>query len=258
MYLCGVDLGDKTDFTVVLVAEQFLEPRAAPRYEVCHLERLPLGSGYPEVLAHLHALFAPPPWSTRDGLLIDVGGVGLPVFQLIEAAGFAPVGIFSHRGVSVTRDGAVWHVPKRDLVAAAQVVLQTRRVQFDPRRPFVTEMVHELENYRMTQDPATGHESYAAWREKEHDDLVFAFSMVCWWGDKLARERVPADLDLARGLQGTQIPRRWGDGTPRPRANRQRLFPSTADAPPFDERGWQETLRAVGEGRLTPRSPHAP
>ena len=260
MYLCGVDLGDKLDYTAVVVVEQFLAPPGAPRYEVCHLERLPLGSGYPAVLAHLRTLFAPPPWSTRDGLLIDVTGVGLPVFQLIAAGGFAPVGIFSHRGAAVTRDGAVWHVPKRDLISAAAVVLQTPRVVFDPRLPIVPEMVHELESYRRTQDTMTGHESYAAWREKDHDNLVFSLAMVCWWGERLAADRVP-DLDLSRALDGTQMPRQWNDpmGSTRPRLGRQRVFGDTMPAsPPFDERSWDEAKRAVADGFPVPRSPHAP
>lgn len=260
MYLCGVDLGDKLDFTAVVVVEQFLEPPAAPRYEVCHLERLPLGSGYPAVLAHLRTLFTPPPWSTRDGLLVDVTGVGLPVFQLIEAGGFAPVGIFSHRGASVTQDGQVWHVPKRDLISAAEVAFQTERVLFDPRLPFVPEMVHELESYRRTQDTMTGHESYAAWREKDHDDLLFSLAMVCWWGAKLAAERVP-DVNLSLGLVGTQMPRRWRDpmATARPRLGRLRVFNDTMpDAPPFDEAGWEAAKRAVGDGLPVPRSPQAP
>ena len=227
---------------------------------MCHLERLPLGSGYPAVLAHLRALFTPPPWSTRDGLLVDVTGVGLPVFQLIAAGGFAPVGIFSHRGASVTRDGAVWHVPKRDLISAAEVALQTQRVVFDPRLPFVPEMVHELESYRRTQDTMTGHESYAAWREKDHDDLVFSLAMVCWWGELLART-LTSDLDLSRGLAGTQMPARWQDpqATPRPRLGRLRVFPgTTSDDPPFDQASWDAAKRAMGEGRPAPRSPHAP
>lgn len=28
------------------------------------------------------------------------------------------------------------------------------------------------------------HVSYAAWREQEHDDLVLAVALACWWGER--------------------------------------------------------------------------
>ena len=35
----------------------------------------------------------------------------------------------------------------------------------------------------MTIDPRTTHDSYAAWREQAHDDLVLAVALACWWGE---------------------------------------------------------------------------
>ncbi len=30
-------------------------------------------------------------------------------------------------------------------------------------------------------DPATAHDSYSHWREGDHDDLVLATAMACWF-----------------------------------------------------------------------------
>jgi hypothetical protein len=30
-------------------------------------------------------------------------------------------------------------------------------------------------------DPVTAHDSYSAWRERDHDDLVLATALCTWW-----------------------------------------------------------------------------
>jgi len=30
----------------------------------------------------------------------------------------------------------------------------------------------------------TGHESFMAWREQDHDDLLLALSLCTWWGEE--------------------------------------------------------------------------
>jgi hypothetical protein len=74
------------------------------RYVCCHLERLPLPCRLPDVVAHVHGLFGPPPWSARDVLFVDVTGPGNPVLHAISQTGVAPLGIFAHRGAEAT-----WH-----------------------------------------------------------------------------------------------------------------------------------------------------
>ena len=106
--------------------------------------------------------------------------------------------------------GANWRVPKRDLAGAVQVLLQHQRLRFAAALPFTPVLTQELLNFRVKIDPATAHDSYSAWREKDHDDLVLALALAAWWGERLAGDRVPA-VDLSRALQRTRTPRRWGD-----------------------------------------------
>jgi hypothetical protein len=109
--------------------------------------------------------------------------VGLPVYQHVQERGLHPYGVLLHGGSVTTRDGRIYRVPKRDVISAAQVGLQNGRIALDATLPFTDVLVHELHNYRMTIDPATAHDSYSAWRERDHDDLVLALAMVCWYGD---------------------------------------------------------------------------
>ena len=117
-----------------------------------------------------------------------------------------------------------------------------------------------LASYRGLHNQTTGHITYAAWHEKDHNYLVFCLEMVCWWGEWLARS-MTSDLDLSRAVDGMRIPSRWIDpqGTPRPRLGRLRVFNDTMpDAPPFDHRSFDEAKRGVAEGRPIPRSPQSP
>ena len=42
----------------------------------------------------------------------------------------------------------------------------------------------ELQNFKVKINIATGHDSYEAWREGDHDDLVLAVAMACWCGER--------------------------------------------------------------------------
>jgi hypothetical protein len=40
---------------------------------------------------------------------------------------------------------------------------------------------HAAEKVVFKVNLATGHDSYEAWREEAHDDLVLAVSLACWY-----------------------------------------------------------------------------
>jgi len=39
-------------------------------------------------------------------------------------------------------------------------------------------------NMRSKIDIKTGNDSYSAWRESDHDDLVLALALAAWWTQK--------------------------------------------------------------------------
>jgi hypothetical protein len=85
-------------------------------------------------------------------------------------------------GDSVTHENGVTRVPKRDLVSAAQVALQTGRLKIAADLPEAQTLVRELENFQMKISLDTAHDSYGAWREGAHDDLVLAVALALWCG----------------------------------------------------------------------------
>jgi hypothetical protein len=68
---------------------------------------------------------------------------------------------------------ADWRVPKRDLVGAAQIALQNRILEIARKLSMSEILVRELLNFRVKISDL-GHDTYNAWRESEHDDLVLA------------------------------------------------------------------------------------
>ena len=100
---------------------------------------------------------------------------------MLGQRGLEPIAITITGGDSVTYDHG-WRVPKRDLVGGVQVLLQTDRLKFSADIPAVPQLVQELLAFRVKIDPLTAHDSYGAWREGAHDDLVLAVAVTTWWG----------------------------------------------------------------------------
>ena len=85
----------------------------------------------------------------------------------------------------MTRIGIEYGVPKRDLVAVLQILLQSRRLQFAADIPKLNELKEELRNFHVKINPETAHEGYSAWRERDHDDMVLSVALAAWWGNYL-------------------------------------------------------------------------
>jgi hypothetical protein len=75
-----------------------------PIFQVGHLERVPLGTPYPGVVAHVGRLLTKLPGHPE--LVIDFTGVGRPVFDMFVYSGISPTGVLITGGTAETRDGA--------------------------------------------------------------------------------------------------------------------------------------------------------
>lgn len=104
-----------------------------------------------------------------------------------------------------------YRVPKRDLVGVVQLLLQTRRMRIAASLPEAATLRRELQAFRVTIDPATAHDSYAAWREADHDDLVLAVALACWYGERAPRAPVIPASAIAGGIarNANNRTRRW-------------------------------------------------
>jgi hypothetical protein len=179
----GVDLAQVSDYTAIAVAERLGAAREAA-YHVRHLERIERGTSYPLIVARVAELARAPAIAERATLVVDGTGVGRAVIDLLRAERLRPrlVPVTITAGLEASREGLYWHVPKRDLVAAVQVALQTRRLKVGPALPAAELLTRELEAFQIKLSPA-GHDSYGVWREGAHDDLVLAVALAVWAGE---------------------------------------------------------------------------
>ena len=164
----------------------------------------------PVIIRGLECTLARPPLLGKYMLLVDHTGCGRPVVDQIRHRGLECLAVSLHGGDSVSHVGSNYRVPKRDLAGAVQVTLQAQRLRLAEALALTPILTQELLNFRVKIDPATAHDSYSAWREKDHDDLVLALALAVWWGERLAGDRVPG-LDLRPGLDGLHTPRHWHD-----------------------------------------------
>ena len=107
-------------------------------------------------------------------------------------AGLPTVPIWITGGETVSRKGRIIRVPKRDLVSVLQVMFQTGRLKIATSLPLGPVLVDELMNFRAKITPA-GNDTYEAWRERDHDDLVLALAIAAWYAER-SRHRTHTDL----------------------------------------------------------------
>ena len=179
-FYSGLDLGQSQDHTALAVVERATVPdperagQTAYRFDVRHLHRWPLGTSYPSIVADVRALYAGAPLGGST-LVIDETGVGKAVVDMFRAAGIGatlrPYSITS--GAALTGDT----VAKKHLIAGVQAPLCSGRLRFAQGLGLTPALAQELETYRV-RVTADRNETFASWRERDHDDLVLALALA--------------------------------------------------------------------------------
>jgi hypothetical protein len=68
-------------------------------------------------------------------------------------------------------------------VSNLQVLFQAGRLRVAEGLPEARTLINELINFRV-KITANAHDTYEAWREGTHDDLVLAVALACWYGER--------------------------------------------------------------------------
>lgn len=202
-YFAGLDLGQARDYSALAIAEA--QGNGQDRiYSIRHLQRWPLQTSYPTICAEATDLFKREPLKGAP-LIADATGVGRPVIDLLghSISAFQLHAVTITGGHTETKDepGGVtyWNVPKRVLVSTVQVLLQTQRLKIAPGLPEAGTLTRELQNFQV-KITDSAHDSYGAWREGSHDDLVLAVALACWAARHAAFVRTPLPRELIAGF----------------------------------------------------------
>ncbi len=187
-FIMGLDLGQAQDYTTLGILERDGSFKGDREYQLRHLDRFPLGTSYPAITEKVKQLMEKEPLRGHVLMVVDATGVGLPVIDLLKQEGLSPIGITITGGHKAEGGGYNYHVPKRDLVTNLQVLSQSGRLKIAESLPLARTFVNELLNFKVKIN-TRGHDSYEAWREGVHDDLVLAVSLAAWYGQHQVRWR---------------------------------------------------------------------
>jgi hypothetical protein len=113
--------------------------------------------------------------------------VGRSVFDLfrdgVSAGGF--VGVTINAAHATLPDGlGGFLVPKKDLVATLQLLLQEQRLKVSHSLERAPTLVVELQQFKLKTVTLKPEETIE-WRERPHDDLVLAVAIGAWWANRL-------------------------------------------------------------------------
>lgn len=184
-YFIGLDLGQTQDYTALAVLER-TGVAAQAQYSVRHLQRFPLGTPYTAIVPAVARLASDPSLSGNVTLVVDQTGVGRPLVEMLMREpgipSLVPVTITGGHAVTIAADGSR-HVPKKELVTCLQLLLQGRRLKIARGLPDAEVLTQELMNFRI-KITAAANETYGAWREGQHDDLVLAVALACWSAER--------------------------------------------------------------------------
>ena len=191
-FIISVDLGFAAEPTALAVVEPasryFYDPPHSTdighenSFAVVHLERFPPGTGYPAIVERVREICKDKAKIPEHDLLLNITAVGRPLFQL-----FRDNKLFVRPFVILNGSAEKWAgpgraIPKKNLVSTTQIILQSKRLRVAPKLELGKSLFDDLLAFRMNPPRIT--DPIEAMRENPNDDLVFAVSLACWWGER--------------------------------------------------------------------------
>jgi hypothetical protein len=184
-FFIGVDLGQSNDPTAIAMVRRIRFERPGrddekpPTFQVGHLERVPLNTPYPAIIARTQWLLTHRTCAGNVDLAIDMTGVGRPVADLYRQYGIEFTGVVITGGNAETNpEPNIFHVPKLILISHLQALLHEGRLQIQKDLGEADTLVRELQDFRVRYSDS-GHMTFNA-REGKHDDLVLALAIAVW------------------------------------------------------------------------------
>jgi hypothetical protein len=212
----ALDFGPPGEFTALAIVEYTDdECEAHDRiYSIRHLHRYPIGTPYTTIVPDVAK-------NIRKGIkgqvtfVVDQTGVGHALGDMLARVvddEITRVAISAGHASTYAPDGTRL-IPKMELVTCLQLLLQGRRLRVAQTLPFASLLVAELQNFR-TKVVAVSDDPLVAWREGQHDDLVFAVALACHQA-----ERCPPWVEVRAGcgalpawMEGREFSTGWQPG----------------------------------------------
>lgn len=221
-YIVTVDLAKKRDFVALFVmkrtpvivqgSKSLRSPTRVVNFlDVVHIDKFQ-NIPYPQVSRIICTRMGHTSLSNNADLLVDGTGVGAAVVDQMREDGLTPLSIITTGGGKVTEvhdqfgstfgspgDSRLhpvmsvkeYHVPKPDLIAAGQRILQQERVRVAPGVPWEAEFKAQMIGFKGQLNEGARILKAEAEFERVHDDLVSCLLMGAWWFTREDVEEIP-------------------------------------------------------------------
>jgi len=181
-YIISLDPAQLHDFSALGVLEKI-----DTTYRILslkHRQHLP----YTEIVEWAKKVFLNPKFSkavtSPPVFVLDIGGVGMAIKDMMTAAGVATIGIQYTGGEAVSRAGSNWHVSKSFIVGKFLAAWDEGRVLMPSSASFLGMFQGELRAFRGEMS-AMGRARFEA-EQGEHDDLVMCAAQAVWLGERVS------------------------------------------------------------------------
>lgn len=202
-YIISMDPAQLHDYSALAVLEK--TDTAYRILSLKHKQHLP----YTEIVEWAKKVFLNPQFSkdvtSPPVFVLDIGGVGMAIKDMMTAAKVETVGIQYTGGAAVSREGDNWHVSKSFIVGKFLAAWDEGRVLMPSGASFLDMFQGELRAFRGEMS-AQGRAKFEA-EQGEHDDLVMAVGQGVWYGEQAG------PVDCGWGVSRIKGPRGF-DGEP--------------------------------------------
>lgn len=186
-YFVGLDLGQRRDYTALVVVEKTTTPfwgdqwlyarkneTGTTRLLVRMAEKVRLSTPYPEIVEWVKSIVTRPEFQKRTALTVDSTGVGAPVVDLLRKAqlgvNLVPVTI---TGIGQAHNPVTGTIPRNVLLTALQLAIQQDEIEISETCAQVEALRKELRHLKI-EGTIHGH----------HDDLSVALALAVWSSKK--------------------------------------------------------------------------
>lgn len=190
-WIISADLGQANDYTAISIIQRIVtgygvlgaDKRGEKQLLLRHIERI-RDVPYPEIVDRIKTLYKKPALQGEKAVVIDFTGLGRPVFDMMEKAGFhhSMCGVNITGGTDVTYQNRHYNVPKRELVSTLQIQLQNGVFRIAKGLKEANALIEEMANFQTT-ITAAGNDTYNG-RTGVHDDIVMSVAMGVWLGSR--------------------------------------------------------------------------
>jgi hypothetical protein len=188
-YFVVLDLGQSQDYSALCILERHGLSKDDHTFDCRHLPRWKLRTGYPEIIVDTGRMMNSDQLQSglkRPLLAIDATGVGAPVIDLFKRermrAKLEPIQITG--GSEVTKKTARPASRNAIWCQSFKSHYKIKHSKIAPSSPDAETLIRELGNFKV-KITDNAYDTYGAWREGTHDDLVLAVALALWAATKI-------------------------------------------------------------------------